>query len=282
MSRKARRKLLKRRERPGRPSRKTRMLTATLLGTMFIAVTTMLALKAGVRSKPPKPQAVNGLDSSSPTKEMVFAGSRALASEEAATAISFGDVPATNPYYADIINIAGRSVTLGCGGGQYCTTANVTREQMAAFIMRSLGEFSPPAPQSQRFKDVPPGNQFYNFIDRMYVLGITYGCAQIGSDLYYCPGDFVTHGQMAAFMERALKNPDPASPAQPSFCDVPTNNQFFNLIEDYANLRRIWAGCNRTNDSNPACNGSPGCFCPECPVRRDEMAHILVRAFDFY
>src|SRR5258708_530627 len=83
----------------------------------------------------------------------------------------FADVPSNNPFYTEISNIAFRQITVGCGGGNYCPNDNVTRAQMAAFIMRSLGEFNPPTPPTQRFLDVPPGNPFYAFIDRLAVLG---------------------------------------------------------------------------------------------------------------
>lgn len=285
MSKKRIRKSHKETERNNKTLRKRRTIALFTLAMILVGGATIFAWRIGVQRDAQKPMAVNGLDPSSPTKEMVFAGNRAIASEEAATTFAFTDVPTSNPYYSDIINIAGRGVTLGCGGGFFCTGSNVTRGQMAAFIMRSLGEFNPPTPSFQRFFDVAPDNGFYNFIDRMYVLGITVGCAQVGQNLYYCPNDYVTHGQMAAFMERALKNPDPTPPAQSSFCDVSTNYLFFALIEDYANLRRIWPGCSGTGTCTgiPNCSGGSGkCFCPENLVRRDEMAHILVRAFDFY
>ena len=76
----------------------------------------------------------------------------------------------------------------------------MTREQMAAFMIRALGEFSPPTPPMQRFLDVPPSNSFYNFIDRMAVLNITLGCG--GGN--YCPSQNVTRSQMAAFLVRAF------------------------------------------------------------------------------
>jgi hypothetical protein len=73
---------------------------------------------------------------------------------------------------------------------------------MAAFILRGLGEFDPPTPGGQRFNDVPPGNVFYNFIDRLAVLQITFGCTP--DHLMYCPNDSVTRAQMAAFLVRAF------------------------------------------------------------------------------
>jgi hypothetical protein len=96
--------------------------------------------------------------------------------------------------------MAARQITVGCGGGNYCPGSLVLREQMAAFMIRALGEFNPPTPPSQRFLDVPPSNVFYNFIDRMAVLNITLGCG--GGN--YCPGQSVTRGQMAAFLVRAF------------------------------------------------------------------------------
>jgi hypothetical protein len=85
----------------------------------------------------------------------------------------------------------------------YCPTDPVKREQMAAFLLRGLGEFDPPTPASQRFNDVPPANVFYNFIDRLAVLQITLGCTP--DHTLYCPNDSVTRAQMAAFLVRAFK-----------------------------------------------------------------------------
>jgi phosphatidylserine/phosphatidylglycerophosphate/cardiolipin synthase-like enzyme len=112
----------------------------------------------------------------------------------------FLDVPRSNPFYAFIEQMAVRQITTGCGGGNYCPNLPVTRGQMAAFIIRSLGEFTPPLPASQRYLDVPHANPFYRFIDRMAVLGITQGCG--GRN--YCPNLPVTRGQMAAFLVRAF------------------------------------------------------------------------------
>jgi hypothetical protein len=73
---------------------------------------------------------------------------------------------------------------------------------MSAFLVRALGEFTPPLPPSQRFTDVAPSNPFYNFIDRLAVLGITQGCS--ASPPLYCPSQVVTREQMAAFLVQAF------------------------------------------------------------------------------
>jgi hypothetical protein len=179
--------------------------------------------------------------------------------------IRFDDTPETNPYFNDILKIATNGVTAGCGGNNYCPDGSVTREQMAAFIMRALGEFNPPQPPFQRFLDVPPSNPFYAFIDRMAVLGITLGCG--GGN--YCPTLPVTHEQMAAFIMRALGEFNPPQPPFQRFLDVPPTNPFYNFIDRMGALG-VWPG--------PTCPG--GNYCPSSPVTRSEMAYILVRGFN--
>jgi hypothetical protein len=109
-----------------------------------------------------------------------------------------------NVFYAFIDRLAVLQITLGCNADHtlYCPADPVKRDAMAAFILRGLGEFSPPTPPTQRFSDVPPANVFYNFIDRMAVLNITQGCTP--DHLFYCPNDPVTRAQMAAFLVKAF------------------------------------------------------------------------------
>ena len=54
----------------------------------------------------------------------------------------FTDVPDSNIYHNDIDALVDSGVTSGCGGGKYCPSAYVTREQMAAFLNR-LGALAP-------------------------------------------------------------------------------------------------------------------------------------------
>jgi hypothetical protein len=182
--------------------------------------------------------------------------------------INFLDVPSNDLFYTDIGKLAARGVTLGCGSGNYCPTDSVLREQMAAFILRAKGEFNPPTPATQRFTDVPPANVFYNFIDRLAVLGITVGCNP-PSNTMYCPGSAVTREQMSAFLLRGLGEFNPPTPASQRFNDVPPANVFYNFIDRMAVLN-ITLGC--TPDHL--------LYCPSDPVTRAQMAAFLVRAFD--
>lgn len=119
----------------------------------------------------------------------------------------FADVPPSYWAYAFIDRIAALNIWNGCPNGliaqpNCCPGSLVTREQMAAMMIRGIGEFNPPTPPTQRFNDVAPSNQFYNYIDRMAVLGITAGCSV--SPPLYCPTSSVTRGQMAVFLVRAF------------------------------------------------------------------------------
>ena len=55
------------------------------------------------------------------------------------TTPSFGDVPSTHLFYEYIELIKAVGLTAGCGGGNYCPDAAVTRGQMAVFLVRALG-----------------------------------------------------------------------------------------------------------------------------------------------
>jgi hypothetical protein len=178
--------------------------------------------------------------------------------------LQFNDVPAGAPFYTEIGKLSARAVTLGCGSGNYCPDAPVTREQMAAFIIRALGLPNPPQPATQRFADVPSSNPFYAFIEQMALRQITLGCG--GGN--YCPTQNVTREQIAAFLIRALHAPGyvPPPPATQRFADVPSTNPFYAHIEEMA-VRQITLGCGGGN------------YCPSAFVTRGQMAAFLVRAF---
>jgi len=50
----------------------------------------------------------------------------------------FPDVPCSSPFAAWIDEIAARGVTGGCGGGNFCPTTEVARQQMAVFLSKTF------------------------------------------------------------------------------------------------------------------------------------------------
>ncbi|HEY4606488.1 MAG TPA: S-layer homology domain-containing protein, partial [Acidimicrobiia bacterium] len=89
-------------------------------------------------------------------------------------------------------------ITEGCGTDRYCGEQFLPREQMAAFLARTLGL---PATGVDYFVD-DAGSQFEGAINKIAEAQTTVGCNPPTNDRF-CPRDFVTRGQMAAFFKRA-------------------------------------------------------------------------------
>ena len=90
---------------------------------------------------------------------------------------------------------------------------------------------TPPGCQGNVFTDVNAttlGAALCGFIEDFAAKGITGGCG--GGK--FCPGDPVTRGQMAVFIESALGNNPNVCSSQ--FTDVPSNNIFCGYIERLA------------------------------------------------
>jgi hypothetical protein len=186
---------------------------------------------------------------------------------------NFADVDPGNIFAPFIQKVSAAGITVGCGQDAqghplYCPSDPVLRDQMAAFIIRALGQPNPPMPASQRFMDVPPSSPFYAFVDQMAIRGITVGCNPPSQTLY-CPGANVLREQMAAFLIRALGMPNPPMPLMQRFVDVPPSNLFYAFIDQMA-VRGITQGCNPPTQDM---------YCPAGIVTRDQMAAFIVRAF---
>jgi hypothetical protein len=109
----------------------------------------------------------------------------------------FNDVPASNPFCRFIEELARRGVVGGCGGGNYCPTAAVTREQMSVFALRTLDPvLNPPACGVPMFADVPASSGFCKWIEELARRGVVSGCG--GGN--YCPTAAVTREQMGVFI----------------------------------------------------------------------------------
>jgi len=116
---------------------------------------------------------------------------------------TFLDVPSTHMFYADVEWMAAQEITTGCNpptNDRYCPDNYITRAQMAAFLVRALS-----------YTDDGGGDLFIDDntsifesdIDRLATAGITMGCNPPTNDRY-CPDNYVTRGQMAALLHRAL------------------------------------------------------------------------------
>ena len=114
------------------------------------------------------------------------------------TGTVFTDVP-IDFWAGDYIEeLAAEGITAGCGGGNYCPDAPITRAEMAVFLL--VAEHGPgwvpPAPTGTVFSDVPAGHWAGAFIEALASEGITGGC---GAGMY-CPDSPVSRAEMAVFL----------------------------------------------------------------------------------
>jgi len=115
----------------------------------------------------------------------------------------FDDVPADHVFAEDIAWLAESGITRGCNppdNTNFCPNDNVTRGQMAAFLVRALGYTDDGG--GDLFDD-DNDSIFEGDIDRLATAGVTRGCNP-PDNTHFCPNDYVTRGQMAAFLHRAL------------------------------------------------------------------------------
>ena len=124
----------------------------------------------------------------------------------------FSDMPVTGKewmqdwvekFYAD-------GITTGCANSPlaYCPEREVTRAEMAVFILRAKhGASYVPPTATGVFTDVPvTGKEWMqDWIEQFYNEGITTGCGT--SPMRYCPEQKVTRMEMAVFLSRAFSFP---------------------------------------------------------------------------
>ena len=172
---------------------------------------------------------------------------------------TFIDVPLNHTFYLDIEAVYAAGIAGGYGDGTYGPGDYFTRGQMAAFLNRALGL----APgDGQSFTDVPTDHTFYLDIEAIYAAGIAGGYG----DGNYGPGDNVTRGQMAAFLNRALG----LAPGEgPSFDDVSLDHTF------YLDIEAIYA-------AGIAGGYGDGNYGPGDNVTRGQMAAFLARALGLH
>jgi subtilase family protein/S-layer family protein len=159
-----------------------------------------------------------------------------------------------SPFADDILWAWNAGITAGCAPSRYCPLSNVSREQMASFLVRAL-DLTPGGPD--RFTD-DESSQHEADINALAQAGLTDGCAATR----YCPTLVVDRAQMASFLVRALNLPASGTDA---FSDD-EGSQHEAAINALA-AAGITTGC-----------GS-GRYCPNAPVTRGEMAAFLHRGF---
>lgn len=177
----------------------------------------------------------------------------------------FTDVAPTDFDYTAANLLYANGISKGCSANPllYCPNNTLTRGEMATLLIRAVGRDPASSNPIPYFADVPPSHLFFAWIQKLYELGITSGCAV--NPLMFCPDRPVTRGEIAAFTTRGRYGS--ATPfaysTVPYFTDVPATDIFFSSIQKMAELGM--SGC------------SPLLYCSGNATTRGEAAVFLVR-----
>ncbi len=166
-------------------------------------------------------------------------------------AVTIGGQPASSVVVVNSTQINAVSPALAAGTVNDLTVANTDG---------SAGTL--PKGWVSDFLDVPNSHQFYSFVTILVRNAITAG---IGGGLYGVD-QATLRQQMAVFLLKAKYGVCYVPPqCTGTFSDVPCPSTFANWIEDLAD-QGITGGC------------GAGVYCPQNPVRRDQMAVFLLKA----
>jgi hypothetical protein len=184
----------------------------------------------------------------------------------------FSDIPWWHWAKERIEEVAEAGIVEGYPDGTYRPSQPVTRADMAVYMSRALagGDANVPSgPAIATFPDVPTDYWAYKYVEYCYGQRVVHGYWD-----GYHPEEIVNRGQMAVYIARAIATPTgeagiPDPPAQPSFPDVTSTNE--------------WAWCYRHVEYIHAAGvarGYPdGLYHPGYTCTRDQMAVYVAKAF---
>ena len=189
--------------------------------------------------------------------------------------VLFNDISPSASYAAAVDLLAQYGITAGCGDDDFCANGDVTRAEMAVFIITGIfrgADFSySPTPH---FNDVPasgPGSFGFKFIQKMYELGISAGCG--GGN--YCPNQSVTRDEMAVFIIAARFGTGVSFTysSMPSFADVPDSGGTAPYFKFVQRMKQdgITAGC-----AKAVAPATLPTYCPGEAVTRAQMAVFMM------
>ena len=170
----------------------------------------------------------------------------------------------TDAYYEAATNaLEVRGVLAGthCAPGRICLDEPIKRSTMAVWLGRAVTGAEPSQTETSRFADVDADDWRAAHIERFAELGVTSGCA--AEPPRYCPNEFVSRAQMAAFLMRGFDLPSARSAGFADTGGHPMEDQI-----DALAAAGIAANC----------SAEPLRYCPDQPVTRGQMVIFIARA----
>jgi hypothetical protein len=179
--------------------------------------------------------------------------------------VAFLDVPEGSYGDAEIHALAGAGISYGCGAGNFCPDAPLTRRVFAVWGLRSVfgATYAPGPAFGLMFDDVSPESFGADFVEAGAEAGYFAACG----DGMFCPDATVTRGEAATTLLKLREGASYAPPpAEGVFDDV--SPALAPFAED-AWRRGLIDACGPTS------------FCPEAGTTRADNAIWLVRTFAF-
>ena len=198
--------------------------------------------------------------------ETIQIGDNPFTLSQRRTSQVFDDVPPKDPNFDAVNLLRQASITAGCGSSppRFCPDADVTRGQLAVFLVRSIAGENFTYSQIPAFADVPATHPFFKYIQKLAELKVTAGC----SATQYCPDRATTRGEAAVLVIRAkLGASFPViAPQVNFFTDVPASDPFSGYIQLMVD---------RGIADRAGCGG--GNYCPRNSISRGEAALFVMR-----
>ena len=165
----------------------------------------------------------------------------------------------------DIIRIAELGITQGCATEpefRFCPEDHVTRAEMAAFLLRAVGQSDPQPSGANPFSDVADGVWYTNYAVVLAELGVDAGEGGV-----WRPDDPLTRLEMARWLTAMFDQISAVAGPEGLFGDVDAT--------DWPVVEGLYeAGVTK------GCSANPLLYCPDKPVTREQMASFIVRSLD--
>jgi uncharacterized repeat protein (TIGR03803 family) len=180
--------------------------------------------------------------------------------------VDFVDVAPGDAFHDAVEGLVRYGITAGCGGGNFCPAGTLSRSRAAVLLLRARnGAAYAPPPCVGLFSDVPCPGPFTDWVEALFLEGITGGCG--GGR--FCPDAELSRQQLAPLLLKSEHGPAYLPPSCVGrFEDAPCPGLFSDWIEALAD-ERVTAGCLT----------SPPLFCPLGTVTRAQAAAFVVTAF---
>jgi hypothetical protein len=192
------------------------------------------------------------------------------------------DVPTDNTFYSYIECMATRGIISGYADNTFHPNSNITRGQLSKVVSNSAGFSDPPG--AQIFEDVPPGNSFYDWVQRLASRGFIggYPCGGVGEPCgvgnrpYFRPNNDTTRAQITKIVSNTAGFVDP--PGAQLFEDVPPTHGFYQWVQRLAS-RGIMGGYLCGGEGEPCGTNNLPYFRPNNNATRGQVSKIVTNTF---